>query len=167
MRVRIVSPNGELIDSEVRMNDIVDVVADAPTEGQIIKRNSNGLWEATDPPVPGSYVDRGDPASWDYSKADLTTDGQWHTLDLSSIVPEGATLVHLKIKAQIAYNNMIIGFCKKGIVNKQNGATLMIRHGNNEYYEEAWVACDADRKIEYWTSDQTWVMLDILVRGWG
>lgn len=113
------------------------------------------------------YVDRGDPAAWDYSKVDFLTDGAWHTLDLSAIVPQGATLVHLKIKALTAFNNSIIAFCKNDIINKLNGATIAIRHGASDYYEEAWVACDADRKIEYWTSNQTWVILDLMVRGWG
>lgn len=44
-----------------------------------------------------AYIDRGDPPSWDYSKTDFTTDGQWHTLNLRSIVPEGASLVHLRV----------------------------------------------------------------------
>lgn len=144
-----------------------DVNINNPTDRQVLTFNeSSDKWENIAPGGVGRYTDRGDPTSWDFSKTDFSTDGQWHVLDLSSIVPEGATVVHLKIKAQIAYNNSIIAFCKKGMTNKLNGATLMIRHGNNEYYEERWVACDVDRKIEYWTSNRTWVILDVLVRGW-
>ena len=169
MRVKIVNSEGSLIDPEVHLNDIKGVIVDSPVEGDVLRYNGNGVWEAATPtaPAPVSYYDRGDPSSWDFSKADFSTDGQWHVLDLSSIVPMGTTLVHLKIKAQIAYNNSIIAFCKNGSINKLNGTTLMIRHGNNEYYEEVWVACDTDRKIEYWMSNRTWVILDMLVRGGG
>lgn len=136
------------------------------TGAQLNELSGGGETALHSHPCSGNYSDRGDPSSWDFSKTDFSTDGQWHVLDLSNIVPEGTMIVHLKIKAQIAYNNSIIAFCKKGITNKLNGTTLMIRHGNNEYYEEAWVACDADRKIEYWTSNRIWVILDMLVRGW-
>lgn len=169
MRVKIVNPNGTLVDSEVRMNDIVDVAVDCAMDGYILKYHADtDLWvcEPETPPAPVSYNDRGDAASWDFSKADLSTDGQWHVLNLSDKVPEGTTLIHLKIKAQIAYNNSIIAFCKNGSVNKLNGTTLMIRHGNNEYYEEVWVACDENRKIEYWMSNRTWVILDVMIRGY-
>ncbi len=47
MRVKIVDKDGKLLDSEVRMNDIVNVVADAPADGEILRYNaSNELWEA-------------------------------------------------------------------------------------------------------------------------
>lgn len=117
-------------------------------------------------PCGGSYNDRGDPASWDFSKTDFTADGQWHTLDLSDIVPEGATLIHLGVGAVIAYANSYIQFRKNGIVNDINKKVIVILFGNKEYYEEAWVACDANRKIEYWMSNRTWVQLDMVVRGW-
>lgn len=115
-----------------------------------------------------SYTDRGDPSSWDYSKADFTTDGEWHTLDLSGIVSEGATVVHLSVYAYNAYANSWIFFCKKGIVNRTfNREAFSIRQGGNvEYYESKWVACDEDRKIEYWMTDRDWGRLDMVVRGW-
>ncbi len=168
MRVRIVSPNGALIDQEVRMKDITDVIANVPNEGDILKYNSNEVWECSreSAPPPVSYNDRGDPSSVDFSKTDFTTNGEWHVLNLSGIVPEGATLVHLLISANTAYNNSWIRFCKKGIVNKINADWMSIRHGNTENYESKWVACDADRKIEYWMSNQVWIQLDVLVRGW-
>lgn len=114
-----------------------------------------------------SYTDRGDPASWDFSKADLSTDGAWHVLDLSPIVPDGVALIHLAIRAASAYNNQTIVFCKNGLVNKLNGLTIRVPHGGNqEYYKAGWVACGADRKLDYWTNNITWQALDVLIRGW-
>jgi hypothetical protein len=121
----------------------------------------------TDVAPSGQYYDRDDPSSYDFSKADLSTDGQWHVLDLSGIIPTGTTLVHFSIRAASAYEDQTIVFCKNGITNKLNGATIRVPHGGNkEYYKSDWVAPDADRKIEYWTSNITWQMLDMLIRGW-
>lgn len=168
MRVKIVNSQGSLIDPEVHLNDIVGVAVDCPMNGQMLRYNaSNGLWECVTLNAPsGQYHDRGDPSSWDYSKADLSTDGAWHTLDLFSIVPVGTTLVHLFVAAVIAYPNSYIQFRKNGVVNDINKKVIVILFGNKEYYEEVWIACDADRKIEYWMSNRTWVQLDVLIRGW-
>lgn len=158
-------------DTEMKMDDIVDVAATAPNGGEILRYNENDgnpIWEAgpIPTPCPVSYSDRGDPSSWDFSKTDFSTDGAYHTLDLSSIVPEGASLVHLLVHGLIAYNNSIIIFRKKGNINDVNREILYVRHGNCTYLHSLWVACDAGRKIEYWMSDRTWVSLDVVVRGW-
>lgn len=116
--------------------------------------------------LPKSYIDRGDAASWDFSKADFIIDGDWHVLDLSGIVPEGTSLIHLSIVAQSAYNDKVIKFCKCGNVNNFNKELIGIQHGNKEYYESRFIACDVDGKIEYWISSGYWPVLDVLIRGW-
>lgn len=168
MRVRIVSPEGKVLNTEVHLDDILDVEINNPVEdGSLLKFDAaTQTWRKALSEVSGGYIDRGDPASYDFSKADFSTDGQWHVLDLSNIVPAGTTLVHLSIGAVIAYANSYIQFRKNGIVNDINKKIIVILFGNKEYYEDAQVACDADRKIEYWMSDRTWVTLDMLVRGW-
>lgn len=52
----------------------------------------------TSPPDSTLLVDRGALASADFSHADLTLDGNPHSLDLSAIVPQGATWVHLRVE---------------------------------------------------------------------
>jgi len=42
------------------------------------------------------YVDRGDPATDDFTHADLTIDSAYHTLDLSSIIPDGVTAIQIR-----------------------------------------------------------------------
>ena len=42
------------------------------------------------------YVKRGDPSSPDFTLTDFTTAGSWAALDLSSIVPAGVRLVHVR-----------------------------------------------------------------------
>jgi len=144
-----------------------DVNIDNPTDGQhLIYNITTQKWENIVPEGATGYVDRGDPSSWDFAKTDLTADGQYHTLDLSNIVPEGATIVHLLIHALTASNNSLIIFRKKGNVNEVNREILYVHHGNSTYLDSKWVTCDADRKIEYWTTNVVWTSLDITVRGW-
>ena len=169
MRVKIVAPNGSLIDPEVRLNDVVDVAATAPANGQILRYNADTkCWECvTDVAASGQYYDRGDPSSVDFSKADFATDGDWHVLNLSNIIPVGTTLVHLRVYAYTSSVPSWIFFSKNGSVNRTNRAAIAVRHGANaEYYESVWVACDSDRKIEYMMSNYNWGALDVLVRGW-
>lgn len=158
-----------LAPAAIVLNGLSDVNIENPTDGQTLKYNIVGhKWENIIPSGTTGYVDRGDPSSWDYSKTDFTTDGQWHVLNLSSIVPEGATVVHLSVYAYNAYAESWIFFCKKGIVNRTiNREAMHVHHGGNiEYYESKWVACDSDRKIEYWMTNRTWGKIDLLVRGW-
>ncbi|GAH71411.1 unnamed protein product, partial [marine sediment metagenome] len=50
---------------------------------------------STDIGRPTGFVDRGDPAAYDYAKEDLTIDGAWHDMDLSGIVSEFAKAVFI------------------------------------------------------------------------
>lgn len=115
-----------------------------------------------------SYTDRGDPSSVDFSKTDFTADENWHVLDLSSIVPEGASLIHLSISAltEKKDKNSTIVFCKKGISNKLNVAKIGFHHGDKEYFEDKFVVCDTERKIEYLISNVNWIILNVSIRGW-
>jgi hypothetical protein len=171
------NPASEDIQMEIRdillapaaiiLNGLNDVNIENPTDGQILKYNIiEHKWENIMPSGATGYTDRGDPSSADFSKTDFTIDGGWHILNLSSIVPEGAATVHFSIAALTAFNDQTIVFVKRGIVNKKNGATIRVPHGAKEYFKSDWVACDSDRKVEYWISPVTWITLDFLVRGW-
>lgn len=149
------------------LNGLSDVNIENPTDGQTLRYNiSAHKWENVMPSGATGYIDRGDPSSVDFSKTDFTIDGYWHVLDLSNIVPEGATLIHFSVAALVPFDDITMAFVKNGSVNKKNGATIRVPHGNKEYYKSDWVACDVNRKIEYWISDVTWTTLDVLVRGW-
>lgn len=153
----------------ILLTGLNDVNIDNPVNGQHLTYNLTAQkWENITPSGATGYVDRGDPSSWDFSKTDFTTDGEWHILNLSSIVPEGTTIVHLSVYAYNAYNESWIFFCKKGIVNREfNREPMHLQHGGNiEYYQSMWVACDSDRKIEYWMTNRDWGKIDVLVRGW-
>ena len=111
------------------------------------------------------YIDRGDPSSYDFNETDFTTDLQWHDLDLSSIVPEGAKLVHIRVRLA-CFDLAGLQFRKKGNNNGINTAIMKLQVANIFYYEDLFVACDSDRKIQYLASNVTWDNLDVTIRGW-
>ncbi len=112
------------------------------------------------------YVDRGDPASFDFVKTDLTIDGAWHTLDLSSLVPSGAKAVLLLGEVEGAAVDWKINFRKNGISNEVNHAGMETLRAGVERHRSSIIALDANRVIEYKADNQTWTTLSLGVRGW-
>lgn len=112
------------------------------------------------------FVDRGDPAAWDYAKEDLTIDGAWHDLDLSAIVPEKAKAVFIAGHLQGAAVDWAIRFRKNGNTNEiVHGGMETLRAGV-ERHRSSIVALDEDIKIEYNADNQAWTTLDLVVKGW-
>ena len=112
------------------------------------------------------FVDRGDPAAYDYAKEDLTIDGAWHDLDLSALVPAGAKAVlligHLEGNA-IAWK---INFRKNGNSNEINHCDMETIRANVTRHRSSIIALDANRVIEYNADNQAWANLYLCVRGW-
>jgi hypothetical protein len=114
--------------------------------------------------VNAGYVDRGDPSAWDFTEGDLTQDGSWYDLDLSSIVPAGAYAVHVRVILQDTAINQFISFRKNGNSNAHNATTLLLSVANVNFHADAIIACDSSRVIEY--RDSGVDSVDFLVRGW-
>jgi len=113
-----------------------------------------------------AYVDRGDSPAHDFIREDFIADSSWHTLDLSSIVPEGTTSVHLRIQVKSILVNYSINFRKKGNVNEYNMNAIVIQVAGVQRHEDRLVACDSGRKIEYKVVGSNWEIINILVKGW-
>jgi len=112
------------------------------------------------------FVDRGDPAVYDYDKDDLTKDGTWHDLDLSGIVPEKAKAVFIVGHLQGAGADWTIMFRKKGNVNEVVHGGMETLRANVERHRSSIIALDDNRKIQYKVDDQAWTTLDLAVKGW-
>jgi len=112
------------------------------------------------------YTDRGDPDAVDFEVGDLIANGAWHDLDLSSIIAEGATLVHLRVKIYDDAAERAISFRKKGNSNEINIGVAKENYAERSNYEDVWVACDSNRVIEYKATNTTITILDITVAGW-
>ena len=112
------------------------------------------------------YVDRGDPASYDYAKTDLTIDGAWHDLDLSLLVPAGAAAVIIMGHVEGNAEDWKIEFREKGNTNEINHGGMETIRANVTRHRSSIVAVDANRVIQYKADNQAWTTLNLAVRGW-
>lgn len=112
------------------------------------------------------FVDRGDPAAYDFAKTDLTIDGAWHDMDLSAIVAIGAKAVLFCGHLEGAAVDWKIRFRKNGNTNEINHCGMETLRAGVERHRSAIVAIGTDRIIEYKVDNEAWTTLDLTIRGW-
>ena len=112
------------------------------------------------------FVDRGDPAAYDFAKEDLTIDGAWHELDLSAIVPDVARAVFIIGHVEGNAVDWKIRFRKKGNTNDINHGGMETLRANVTRHRSSIVAIGSDQIIEYKADNQAWTTLSLAVRGW-
>lgn len=112
------------------------------------------------------YVNRGDPATYDWDQGDLTINSAWHDLDVSGVVTDAdATLLHLHILMIDGVTGTDCCFRKNGQSNEWNQAKFRIMEANKYHDWEGFVVPDEDLIIEYKIGtgmDE----VKIIVRGW-
>jgi hypothetical protein len=114
----------------------------------------------------GAFHDRGDPAAVDFDLTDLTTDGDWHDLDLSSIVDEDAKAVVLYVYLADDAHTSYIRFRKNGNTNDFNYSQIRSQVADIYINGDLIVALDDDQVIEYQTTNTTFNAIAITVKGW-
>lgn len=113
------------------------------------------------------FTDRGDPTGYDYTQLTLTIDGAWHTLDLSALVPEGATAIILRVQAVNTGAIASIYFRKNGNSNAYNVSRVETQTLTTTALADAIVFCDTARRIQYLIANVgTWASITIVVAGW-
>ena len=112
------------------------------------------------------YVDRGDPAAVDFTVGDLTTDGAFHELDLSGIVPAGTKAVHIRVVVSDDLISQAFLLRKKGNTNAINTVSAITQVANIAISKDGIVSCSTDRKLEYSATNTTWTWITILVKGY-
>lgn len=114
-----------------------------------------------------NFVERGDdPVGNDFVVGDLTTDGTWRDLDLSSLIPAGTKLVMVKIViADVSVANQFI-MRKNGQSNQVDSESTYTQIANVTRSKTVLVVPDANRVIEYWATNDTWNVINIAIRGW-
>lgn len=112
------------------------------------------------------YIDRGDPSDFDKVLADFTTDGTWRDLDLSAIVPAGATAILLSVIIQDDAVNSQFNLRKNGNTNAKNASPTRTQVANVYHDQTIIVACDTNRVVEYFAENTTWNFIYITVKGW-
>ena len=115
-------------------------------------------------PTTKNFVDRGDPAAHDFSS--FTTDGAWHDLDLSSILPAGtfAVLLYVKILDDAAGSYFAVR--KNGNSNEINTGIARTQVANIINEAQMTVFVDSGRIVEYKASNLTFTSIDVSVLGW-
>jgi len=112
------------------------------------------------------FVNRGDPASWDFALGAFTTDETWRELDLSSIIPTSAHAVLLEIEVRANAANKEIIFKPYGHDNAYNIAVSKTTVANIAYTRECTVPVDSTRKLLYWGENATFDIINLGVKGW-
>lgn len=113
------------------------------------------------------FTDRGDPAAHDFQVGDLTTDGTWKDLDLSSIVNDSeveAVVIYVQIADGAASSRM--QFRKNGNTNTIARSAVGTQVANITNDTTFVVPCDSSQVIEYMGSNLTFTTINITVVGW-
>jgi hypothetical protein len=113
-----------------------------------------------------SFVDRGDPEFYDWEGDALISDGDWHELDCSSIVPEGTKAILFRVACRATTIAEYIIMRKKGNINYCNIGELHPYAANTWATAEMIIACDTNKKVEYAFSVATWTGKQLTVAGW-
>lgn len=113
------------------------------------------------------FADRGDPAAVDFTELTLTADNQLHDMDLSAILPVGTSAALLAVEYTATTANQSIIFQKKGNTHGINEGKLATEVAAQKVSADIWVACDANRKIQYLITDpHPPTAINVTVRGW-
>lgn len=112
------------------------------------------------------FVDRGDPADYDFEIGDFTQDDAWHTLSLAALITLGAKLILFDFDYRNIAANRHIVLRKNGQSNNINHAQVHTRVAAQDDHAMMVVAPDANRVIEYKVSTAGWAHINASVRGW-
>ena len=91
-------------------------------------------------PAGVKYVDRGDPANFDFDTGAFTDDNTWRELDLSSIIGVGVKTVHLRVRFASDSSGVSLAFRKKGNTNIKNIFHLYSQY-SAVYYNPKELSC--------------------------
>lgn len=130
-------------------------------DGQYLIRSGNTIVSGT----PVTYVDRGNPASPDFTS--FIIDSAWHILDLSSIIPAGTIAVVLRIGGTNSLINKIFKVTKVDNSNGINCLQVTSQAGGSYFPAIGTVGVNSNRQIQYYVLNSgTWAYLDLIVCGW-
>ncbi len=112
------------------------------------------------------YVDRGDPANYDFEIGDFTQDNAWHTLSLAALIPLSAKAVLLDADFNNNTANRHIALRKNGQTYEKNHSEVHTRIAAQDDHALMVVSPDGNRLIEYKVATAGWQTIAMTVRGW-
>ena len=116
-------------------------------------------------PIP-YWTERSGLTGDDFVLADFTTDGEWHELDLSSILPEDAKLIDVYVHIQ---DNLVGNFFtlkSYGEVNSYNVIEVHSEVANTENDTEGFLYVGDKRIIQYKATDTVFTNIKLTIRGY-
>lgn len=111
-------------------------------------------------------VDRGNLTAWDFVLSAATLDGASHDLDLSSIIPAGATFVLLILAVRPILVGNYFYIKNKGFANSVNALYIYGQVANVYIGAMAIISLPADRVLEYLAQASSFDAAIIAVSGW-
>lgn len=112
------------------------------------------------------FVNRGDPANYDFTLTDFTTDGNWHDLNLSAITPTTARLILLDLDFNVDHKGEAIEFRKKTNSNDKNHAGVDSFENNQDRHKQLCIIPNNSQVCEYKTVSENWNSLNMTICGW-
>ena len=101
-----------------------------------------------------------------FSLASLTTDGAYHDLDLSLIIPNGTVAVLLRVSLIDDAVGSYILFRKKGDANVHRVMVVRSQVANIWNDADGIMPIGESKKLQYQTSNLTFSDMLIVVKGW-
>ena len=113
-----------------------------------------------------AVVERGDPAAFDFTEADLTMDNAWHDLDVSGIIADAnVKWVLVTMHIADAAKNKQLHLRKNGNSNEVAVVCIETLASSDPSHQNGWVPCDGNQVIEY-KATAAISSVDIVVMGW-
>ena len=112
-----------------------------------------------------TFVSRNNPAAADWTKATLNTDGNWHTLDLTSIIPATAKVVLFNVYASSNAAGNGIRLRPVGASNGFNDCELNVMVSGQKHNHNVLVVPVAG-SIDYAITTSAGLSLNLTIVGW-
>jgi len=100
-------------------------------------------------PAGHRLVDIGDIADAQFDAEDFTIDGNWHTLDISSVVPAGVDLVRVNLDLTAVGIGDNIAVKNDDYTGAYNRIVACGYVAGYSAYKRGLISCSSDRKIKY------------------
>lgn len=113
-----------------------------------------------------SYIERENWANFDFAVGHFNQDGNWHELDLSAIVPAGASAVNLHLKSASTVVGTAIRIRRKGSTSTLYSCVMRIKVALIWHGIKSGFKISTDRKIEYMILMGPYTWLYLTVHGW-
>lgn len=112
------------------------------------------------------YVGRGDLAAADKGTADFIKDAAFHTLDLTAIIPAGATAVFISLSLLTTGTVGEFALRPAGFTGAYGELWTFTVFAGGGLFTPQILELPASRLLEYRAAAITWATIDLIVRGW-